>query len=406
MKRQAVFFDRDNTLIVTNDYLGEPSRVRLYDGATDAVARAHRLGYVVVVFSNQSGVARGMYSEDDVRKVNARLDELLLEGDATAIVDRHEFCPDHPNGAVEPYNRESPRRKPAPGMLFDAARALDIDLQLSWTIGDAPRDVEAGKRAGCRTVLMKDSLVPASLAATERLTVEPDYIAANLEDAMDFVEMHRTAAPVEEGEAIIDEHSVPAELHSLIDVPQVLAVGNAQQFADQVSLKESDEDADPPEESAANAPESVDTSGIESAGRTARPIMPYLTAPVSMPILASSSTEIPAASQASTQAASHASMLSGGSLSADKVVMDPLIKELKTLQRQQTQIIDELRHLSDKPQDFSVARLLAGIMLGFSIAAMFGAWLYKDSTATHMSLILVAIWLQVGVASLMLMSSK
>jgi len=146
--------------------------------------------------------------------------------------------------------------------------------------------------------------------------------------------------------------------------------------------------------SAAKPPESFGTSGIESDSGSARPNTPFLPTPMSMPILSLSPAEIPA------------STLSASALSADKIVMDPLIKELKTLQRQQTQIIDELRHLSDKPQDFSVARLLAGIMLGFSIAAIFGAWLYKDSTATHMSLILVAIWLQVGVASLMLMSSN
>src|SRR5262245_54226960 len=85
MKRPAVFFDRDNTLIVSDGYLGDPSQVRLVKGAADAVARARAMGFVTVVFSNQSGVARGMFGEEDVRAVNARLDELLRATHADAL---------------------------------------------------------------------------------------------------------------------------------------------------------------------------------------------------------------------------------------------------------------------------------------------------------------------------------
>jgi D-glycero-D-manno-heptose 1,7-bisphosphate phosphatase len=349
-KRPAVFFDRDNTLIVTNDYLGDPDRVQLYDGASQAVARAKDLGYLVVVFSNQSGVARGMYGEADVLKVNQRLDELLQTEHDQAVIDRHEFCPEHPSGSVAPYNRESPRRKPAPGMLFDAAKALDIDLSQSWAVGDAPRDVEAGKRAGCRTILLKDPSVPASLAASEKLTVEPDYIAASLEDAMDFVEMHR-------------------------DSPKVVSLP-AREIAPETAVEAEPETEISPESSPLSAP-------VSSTEPTLPPIV------TSRPTAVFSSP--PPAPQVDP--------------ANDKVVMDPIIKELKTLQRQQSQIIDELRHLSDKPQDFSVARLVAGIMLGLSLAALVSSWFYTGS-GTQLTLMLLAIWLQVGVASLMLMASS
>ena len=96
MKRPAVFFDRDNTLIVSDGYLGDPSKVVLVEGAADAVARVRGLGFATVVFSNQSGVARGMFGEDSVHAVNARMDELLMDNNPAAVVDRHEFCPFHP----------------------------------------------------------------------------------------------------------------------------------------------------------------------------------------------------------------------------------------------------------------------------------------------------------------------
>src|SRR5215218_5522790 len=101
MKRPAVFFDRDNTLIVSDGYLGDPERVVLMDGAADAIARARELGFATIVVSNQSGVARGMFEEDAVHAVNDRLDAMLVAQNPHAIIDRHEFCPFHPDASVE-----------------------------------------------------------------------------------------------------------------------------------------------------------------------------------------------------------------------------------------------------------------------------------------------------------------
>src|SRR3954466_13390963 len=165
MKRPAIFFDRDNTLIACEGYLGDPSQVRLIDGAAEALARARKLGFATVVFSNQSGVARGMFTEDDVRAVNARFDQLLAASDPDAVVDRHEFCPFPPGGTVDAYRRESDLRKPQPGMLHRAADALGLDLNKSWVIGDAPRDIEAGMAGGCRTILLAHPSLSPSPAA-------------------------------------------------------------------------------------------------------------------------------------------------------------------------------------------------------------------------------------------------
>src|SRR5215471_10199215 len=100
MKRPAIFFDRDNTLIVSDGYLGDPDKVVLMDGAADAVARARSMGFSTIVVSNQSGVARGMFGEDDVDAVNRRIDQMLKMASSSAVIDRHEFCPFHPEATV------------------------------------------------------------------------------------------------------------------------------------------------------------------------------------------------------------------------------------------------------------------------------------------------------------------
>lgn len=191
MKRPAVFFDRDNTLIANDGYLGDPAGVVLIPGAADAVARVRALGYATVVVSNQSGVGRGMFSEEAVQAVNAKVDELLRAENTGAVIDRHEFCPFHPEATIEHYRRDSDLRKPGPGMIFSAADKLALDLSQSWLIGDAPRDIEAGKTAGCRTILFRSANLSISPAASEQAKVEADYTVATLGEAIDAIDRHR-----------------------------------------------------------------------------------------------------------------------------------------------------------------------------------------------------------------------
>jgi D-glycero-D-manno-heptose 1,7-bisphosphate phosphatase len=194
MKRPAVFFDRDNTLIASDGYLGDPAQVRLIEGAASAIARARKLGYATVVVSNQSGVARGMFTEEAVHAVNAKLDELLRAENPHAVIDRHEYCPFHPEATVEGYRKECDTRKPGPGMIYNAAEALALDLSRSWLVGDAPRDIEAGKTAGCRTILFHDPSLPASPAASAESNVAPDFTASSLKEAIDYIESHDVPA--------------------------------------------------------------------------------------------------------------------------------------------------------------------------------------------------------------------
>ena len=192
----AIFFDRDNTLILNDGYLGDPAGVVLAPEAADAIARGREMGFAIVTVSNQSGVARGLFTEEAVEAVNARLSELLLADDSRAVIDRHEYCPFHPKGVVERYRRESELRKPQPGMLLRAAAALNIDLAKSWLIGDAPRDIEAGQAAGCRTILVELSGVGASPAAGEVAAIEPNAVVDSLAEAIDIIAVQKKAPDV------------------------------------------------------------------------------------------------------------------------------------------------------------------------------------------------------------------
>jgi D-glycero-D-manno-heptose 1,7-bisphosphate phosphatase len=227
MKKPAIFFDRDNTLIVSDGYLGDPGQVRLIAGAADAVARARALGFAVVTISNQSGVARGLFGEDAVAAVNEKIDQLLSRENPRAKIDRHEFCPFHPEAVIERYRKDSDLRKPKPGMILRAAEAMDLDLSASWVLGDSPRDIEAGHAAGCRTVLVNDLSLSASPAATQPGSVEPDETVSNLGEAMDIVE-----AVV--GTESLHQHSVQAD-RSAVQVSELTKIEHlAQEILDQV----------------------------------------------------------------------------------------------------------------------------------------------------------------------------
>lgn len=178
MPQPAVFLDRDNTLIANVGDLGDPAQVQVIPGAAAALRALRDAGYRIVVVTNQGGVARGRFSEADVEAVNRRTARMLEEAAGRAgLIDRFYSCPFHPQGTVEQYRAEHPWRKPAPGMLLAAASDLDLDLEKSWLIGDQPRDVAAGRAAGCRTVLISSdpqaihSAGPTAAAATMEAAV-------------------------------------------------------------------------------------------------------------------------------------------------------------------------------------------------------------------------------------------
>lgn len=148
----AVFLDKDGTLIPDIPYNVDPARITLYPETGAALKRLKQAGYRLIVVSNQSGVARGYFEEAALGAVFDRINELLEPFDVQ--IDGFNYCANHPKGTVERYAIDCDRRKPKPGMLLESALEHQIDLSASWMIGDILNDVEAGNRAGCRTVLV------------------------------------------------------------------------------------------------------------------------------------------------------------------------------------------------------------------------------------------------------------
>jgi len=323
MKRPAVFFDRDNTLIANDGYLGDPNGVVLVDGAADAVARARQYGFRVVTISNQSGVARGIFDEDAVNAVNARMDELLRAANPAAIIDRHEFCPYHPEASIDKYRLDSDLRKPKPGMILRAAAELNLDLSRSWVIGDHMRDVAAGHAAGCRTILFRSPDLKPTQQSDIETDARPDFQVSSLREAIDVVarEAFRQYAP-------------------------------------------------PP-------------------GRAADPRP-------TAPGIADAAAEQGTAGRAEASAAARAAPAQEGGAPA---------LTSRASERLLQQILVELQKRNEQPSDFSVSKLLAGIVQVLALAVLFVAWLNRDQAGLEATLLL-AIMLQTLTVALLIMGRQ
>ena len=170
MKR-AVFLDRDGTINIEKDYLYQAEKFEFILGAPEAIRLLNQAGFMVVVVTNQSGVARGYYTEDDVEKLHLHIAAELER--CGARVDAWLYCPHHPSGRGS-YALPCVCRKPLPGMLQEAARRYDIDLGSSTIIGDKQADIDAGKAAGSRTILVRTGY-----GANEEQLVGPDTVVCD-----------------------------------------------------------------------------------------------------------------------------------------------------------------------------------------------------------------------------------
>ena len=152
--RPALFLDRDGVLNEDPGYVHRWEDFRWIPGAREAVAAFNRAGWWVFVVTNQSGVGRGYYAEDDMHALHARMNAELAE--AGARVDAIYFCPEHPQAPLERYRHpDPPNRKPNPGMILQALADWPIDRERSILIGDKPSDMEAATRAGIRGLLFE-----------------------------------------------------------------------------------------------------------------------------------------------------------------------------------------------------------------------------------------------------------
>lgn len=152
MRERAIFLDRDGTLVHPRHYPRRPEELQIYGGITERLHLLQQAGWLLILITNQSGVARGYFTLADLELMHAHLAAELAR--AGVRLDAVYYCPHHPDGVVPELAVPCGCRKPAPGMLLQAAAELNIDLQRSWFLGDILDDVEAGNRAGCRTILV------------------------------------------------------------------------------------------------------------------------------------------------------------------------------------------------------------------------------------------------------------
>ncbi|MCA8981744.1 MAG: D-glycero-beta-D-manno-heptose 1,7-bisphosphate 7-phosphatase [Planctomycetes bacterium] len=183
--RPAVFLDRDGTINVERDYLDDPSEVELIPGAAEAIRELNVAGFPVVVVTNQSGIARGMFDESRLAEITRRLDELLAARGAKILASY--YCPHHPDYGGERYQRVCDCRKPGSGMLEQAAREHGLDLSASWIIGDSLRDLEAGAAVGAHGILVATGKGAEQYAAARARGEAPEDFAADLGAAVRLV---------------------------------------------------------------------------------------------------------------------------------------------------------------------------------------------------------------------------
>lgn len=166
MKNKAVFIDRDGTINVDGPYLSDPDRFEMYPGVGEGVKRLQDAGFKIIVVTNQSGIARGYFTEDDLAAVHERMKKEFARFGVT--LDAIYYCPHHPDEGCG-------CRKPEPGLLLKAIAEHDIDPAMSYVVGDKPLDVVAGRRIGAKTVLVASEPEPGALTQSSRDFRAPDF---------------------------------------------------------------------------------------------------------------------------------------------------------------------------------------------------------------------------------------
>lgn len=182
--RRAVFLDRDGTLVEEAGYLDRLERMVFFPYTVDAVRLLNRAGFVVIVVTNQAGIARGLLKESFIAEAHRHISARLAAGGAR--VDAYYYCPHHPNGVVEALAFRCHCRKPQPGMLTHAAEEHHLDLSRSFVVGDRWHDVELARNVGATGILVRTGL-GARDAANPVPTITPAAVVDNLIDAAAWI---------------------------------------------------------------------------------------------------------------------------------------------------------------------------------------------------------------------------
>jgi len=181
VQRRAIFLDRDGTLVYPYHYPSRPEHLRLYANIGPELYALQAMGFALVIITNQSGIARGYFTVDDLDRMHAYLAAELAQWHVR--IDAIYYCPHHPYGIIPELAIHCECRKPQPGMLLQAADEHDLDLAHSWFVGDILDDVEAGNRAGCNTILVDigSEKPPTSVLRT------PTFVAPDTREALRII---------------------------------------------------------------------------------------------------------------------------------------------------------------------------------------------------------------------------
>lgn len=168
---RAIFLDRDGVINKEVGYLSTPDNLELIEGSIEALKILKEKGYLLIIITNQAGIARGYFTEKAVEKIHIKLIKILKE--KKIFLDDIFYCPHHPE-----FTGDCECRKPKPGMIFKAKKKFNINLKKSFMIGDTLRDIETGKNAQCITVLV---LTGYGIEERKKIdSIQPDYIFSNL----------------------------------------------------------------------------------------------------------------------------------------------------------------------------------------------------------------------------------
>jgi len=186
MKRPAVFIDRDGTINEQMGYINHVSRFKILPRVPQAIRMLNRHGFLVLVVSNQSGVARGYYPMDLVETIHHLMVARIKE--KQGVIDGVFFCPHHPAGSVPEFSRECNCRKPKTGLIEQACKSFEIDLRRSFVVGDMYTDIELAHRAGLKGVLVKTGYGLGEIEyILSRKAAKPAHIAEDLLDAVRWI---------------------------------------------------------------------------------------------------------------------------------------------------------------------------------------------------------------------------
>jgi len=183
-KNPALFLDRDGTLIKEKGYLCDPGELELLPGVVEGLKATQKMGFKLVVVSNQSGVARGLFPESQVLEINLSLEKIFLEQGVE--IDRFYYCPHHPRASIPAYRGLCTCRKPRPGQVYRAKRELGLDLSRSFLIGDKISDVETARAAKVKSIL----LLTGAKSRYEKIPPVyhlPDFVARNFWESIEWI---------------------------------------------------------------------------------------------------------------------------------------------------------------------------------------------------------------------------